>query len=134
MTVMNCRHSQKERKSHQAKSVVIPFELPSEFSVDPLTEVVQQGAKEQLRVVVEAEVSAFLAGYSHLQDEKGRQRLVRHGHLPEREVITGNGTVPVQVPRVRDRSANADGTKIKYCSSLVPPYLRKTKSVEELLP
>ena len=77
---------------------------------------------------------ACLAGYSHLQDEKGRQRLMRHGHLPEREVITGNGTVPVQVPRVRDRSANADGTKIKYCSSLVPPYLRKTKSVEELLP
>ena len=62
MAVSNCRHSHRERKSHQAKSVVIPFALPSEFSVDPLTEVVQQGAKEQLRVVVEAEVSAFLAG------------------------------------------------------------------------
>ena len=116
------------------KSVVFQFELPSEFSANPLTEVVQQGAKELLRVAVEAEVSAFLAEYSHLQGDKGRQRLVRHGHLPEREVKSGVGTVPVQVPRVRDRNANADGTKIKYCSSLVSPYLRKTKSVEELLP
>ena len=59
---------------------------------------------------------------------------MRHGFLPEREVMTGIGTVPVQVPRVRDRGANEDGSKIKYRSALVPPYLRKAKSVEELLP
>jgi hypothetical protein len=54
--------------------------------------------------------------------------------LPEREVMTGIGTVSVQVPRVRDRGSNADGSKIKFRSALVPPYLRKSKSVEELLP
>jgi putative transposase len=79
-------------------------------------------------------VSSFIAEHAYLLDEAGRQRLVRHGFLPEREVMTGIGTVPVQVSRVRDRGANEDGSKIKYRSVLVPPYLRKAKSVEELLP
>lgn len=116
------------------KSTVVPFELPSEFSPDPLTEVIQSGAKELLRTAVQAEVSAFMAAHAHLLDEEGRQRLVRHGFLPEREVMTGIGPVRVRVPRVRDRSARPNGNKIKFRSSLVPPYLRKAKSVEELLP
>ena len=117
-----------------AKSTVVPFDIPSEFSADPLTEVIQAGARELLRTAVQAEVSAFISEHAHLLDEEGRQRLVRHGFLPEREVMTGLGAVPVVVPRVRDRGANPDGTKIKFRSSLVPPYLRKAKSVEELLP
>ncbi|WP_223426881.1 transposase, partial [Tateyamaria pelophila] len=117
-----------------AKSTVVPFELPSEFSPDPLTEVIQNGAKALLHTAIQAEVSFFIAEHAHLLDEEGRQRLVRHGFLPEREVMTGIGTVPVRVPRVRDRGANEDGSKIKYRSALVPPYLRKAKSVEELLP
>jgi transposase-like protein len=117
-----------------AKSTVVPFELPTEFSHDPLTEVIQKGAQELLRTAVLAEVSGFIAEHAHLLDGEGRQRLVRHGFLPEREMMTGIGTVPVQVPRVRDRGANADGSKIKFRSALVPPYLRKAKSVEELLP
>jgi transposase-like protein len=117
-----------------AKSTVVPFELPSEFSPDPLTEVIQFGARELLRTAVQAEVAGFMAVHAHLLDEEGRQRLVRHGFLPEREVMTGIGTVPVQVPRVRDRGANEDGSKIRFRSSLVPRYLRKAKSVEELLP
>ena len=115
-----------------AKSTVVPFELPSEFSADPLTEVIQAGARELLRTAVQAEVSAFMAEHAQLLDEEGRQRLVRHGFLPEREMMTGIGAVPVQVPRVRDRGANEDGSKIKFRSALVPPYLRKAKSVEEL--
>jgi putative transposase len=116
------------------KSTVVPFELPSEFSADPLTALIQAGAKELLRTAVLAEVSTFIVEHAHLLDEEGRQRLVRHGFLPEREVMTGIGTVSVQVPRVRDRGSNADGSKIKFRSALVPPYLRKSKSVEELLP
>ena len=116
------------------KSTVVPFGLPSEFSPDPLTEVIHAGARELLRTPVQAEVAAFMAEHSQLLDDAGRQRLVRHGFLPEREVMTGIGTVPVQVPRVRDRDANEDGSKIRFRSSLVPPYLRKAKSIEELLP
>lgn len=117
-----------------SKSTVLPFALPSEFSLDPLTEVIQAGAKELLRTAVQAEVSAFIAEHAHLLDKEGHQRLVRHGFLPEREMMTGIGAVPVQVPRVRDRGSNADGSKIRFRSSLVPPYLRKAKSVQELLP
>ncbi len=117
-----------------SKSTGVPFELSSEFSPDPLTEVIQFGARELLRTAVQAEVAGFMAVHAQLLDEEGRQRLVRHGVLPEREVMTGIGTVPVQVPRVRDRGANIDGSKIRFRSSLVPPYLRKAKSVEELLP
>lgn len=117
-----------------AESTVVSFELPSEFSPDPLTEIIQAGARELLRTGVQAEVAGFIAEYAHLLDDEGRQRLVRHGFLPEREVMTGIGTVPVQMPRVRDRGVNEDGSKIRFRSSLVPPYLRKAKSVEELLP
>ena len=95
---------------------------------------IHAGARELLGTAVQAEVSAFIAEQAHLLDEEGRQRLVRHGFLPEREVMTGIETVPVAVPRVRDRGCNADGMKIKFRSSLVPPYPRKAKSVEELLP
>ena len=86
-----------------SKSSVVPFELASEFSPDPLTEVIQAGARELLATAVLAEVSGFISEHAHLLDEDGRQRLVRHGFLPEREVMTGIGKVPVQVPRVRDR-------------------------------
>jgi len=116
------------------ESTVVSFELPSEFSPDPLTEIIQAGARELLRTAVQAEVAGFIGEYAHLLDDEGRQRLVRHGFLPEREVMTGIGTVPVQMPRVRDRGVNEDGSKIRFRSSLVPPYLRKAKSVEELLP
>ncbi len=77
------------------KSTVFPFELPSEFSPGPLTEVIQFGAREMLRTAVRAEVTCFMAVHAHLLDEEGLQRLVRHGFLPEREVMTGIGTVPV---------------------------------------
>jgi hypothetical protein len=110
------------------KNTVIEFARPSDFSPDPLTDVLRAGARELLATAVRAEVSEFVTRYAHLLDDDGRQRLVRHGFLPEREVMTGIGNVAVQVPRVRDRGANADGSKLRFTSSLVPPYLRKAKS------
>ncbi len=115
-------------------NTVIAFTRPIEFSADPLTDVLREGARELLATAVQAEVSEFFAAQAHLLDDEGRRRLVRHGFLPEREMMTGIGKVPVQVPRVRDRGANEDGSKIKFTSKIVPPYLRKAKSVEELLP
>lgn len=82
---------------------------------------------------MEAEVQEFLEGYQELRDGKGRQRVVRNGYLPEREIQTGIGGIPVRVPRVRDREEESTET-IRFRSSLVPPYLRRSKSVEELLP
>jgi hypothetical protein len=70
------------------KNTVIDFAKPSDFSPDPLTDLLRAGAQELLATAVRAEVSEFMAGHVHLLDDEGRQRLVRHGFLPEREVLT----------------------------------------------
>lgn len=114
------------------EDTVLEFTDPAGISPDPLTEILRNGARDLLARAVEAEVAELLAAHAHLTDDGGRQRLVRHGHLPERDVMTGIGPVAVQVPRVRDRGDGAE--TIRFTSSLLPPYLRKTKSVEELLP
>jgi len=82
---------------------------------------------------VEAEVSAFIAEHSDLVDEAGRRRVVRHGYLPARDVQTGIGAISVRRPRVRDRAPGGDG-RIRFTSTILPPYLRRAKSVEKLLP
>ena len=76
------------------------------------------------------EVALLLAQYADHRDSAGRQAIVRNGYLPERDVQTGIGAVRVQVPRVRDRS----GAVIRFPSALLPPYIRRSKSLEALLP
>ncbi len=117
-----------------SESSVVSIQSP-ETPRDALTEVLREGAQRLLAEAVEAEVEAFLAEYGELRDAEDRQRVVRNGHLPEREIQSGVGGVKVRVPRVRDRGVAAEsGESIRFRSSLVPPYLRRTKSVEELLP
>src|SRR5512139_1692116 len=83
----------------------------------------------------EAEVADFLDGHGELKTGDGRQRVVRHGHLPEREVLTGIGPVALRQPRVRDRAAAADDPgRIRFSSTILPPYMRRSKSIETLLP
>jgi transposase-like protein len=82
-----------------------------------------------LQHAVEAEVAEFIACYQPLRDERGRQRVVRNGTLPARTIQTGIGEVAVKAPRVRDRAG-----ELKFSSSILPPYLRRTRSLEELLP
>jgi putative transposase len=102
---------------------------------DPLTEILRSGARALLAQAVEAEVAEFLGKHSDLKTEDGHQRLVRHGHLPEREVMTGIGPVPVRQPRVRDRGAAADAAdRIRFTPTILPPYARRSKSLEVLLP
>ncbi len=114
------------------KSTITPLPGPSGFSSDPLTDILQTGARQLLKQAVEAELATLLAAHAREVTDDGRARLVRHGHLPEREVMTGIGPVPVKVPRMRDRG-NVD-EKIRFASSILPPWLRKTRSIEELLP
>jgi len=102
---------------------------------DQLTEILRQGARSLLAQAVEAEVAGFLATHADIKTEDGRQRVVRHGHLPEREVVTGIGSVAVRQPRVRDRAAAAgDPSRIRFTPAILPPYLRRSKSIETLLP
>jgi len=113
---------------------VIKLIQPGSFE-DPLTEVLRNGARALLTQAVEAEVAAFLARHGDLKTGDGHARVVRHGHLPEREIITGIGPVAVRQPRVRDRGVTAgDPERIRFSSALLPPYARRTKSLDVLLP
>ena len=105
---------------------------PGTFT-DRLTEVLRDGAHMLLVQAVEAEVASFLAGHADKRIDDGRQRLVRHGHLPERSIMTGIGPVEVKVPRVRDRLGGADD-RIRFSSAILPPYARRSKSLEVLIP
>lgn len=106
--------------------------VPLPGSKDVLTDILRRGAQQLLAQAIEAEVSDWLEQRSECRDPRGRQQVVRNGHMKERTLLTGVGEVNVQQPRVRDRRAAAD--REKFSSAILPPYLRKTKSVEELIP
>jgi len=106
---------------------------PGEFK-DHLTEVLRQGARNLVLQAVEAEFASFLQDHEDKRLEDGRKRVVRHGHLPERKVITGIGAVPVKVPRARDRKGNNKEDIIRFASQLLPPYVRRSKSIEATIP
>jgi len=112
------------------KNTVVGLKKPFEIEEDPLTEMLRTGARRLIAEAVEAELQDFLEQFSEYRNQQGHRQVVRNGHLPERELQTGIGSVTVKVPKVRDKS----GQGIKFNSALLPPYLRKTKSVEDLLP
>lgn len=99
---------------------------------DLLTEVLRAGSQRLLAQAIQAEVDAYLEARAHLRDEAGHQQVVRNGYLPERTIATGIGTVDVKQPRVHDR--RPPHQREKFSSAILPPYLRKTKSLEELIP
>ncbi|HSA82821.1 MAG TPA: IS256 family transposase [Geminicoccaceae bacterium] len=113
---------------------VVSLRRPDDRAEDPLTEVLRHGARTLLAQAIEAEVAGFLASHAELVDAAGRRRLVRNGFLPERTIQTGIGEVPVRQPRVRDRSVGPSDGKIRFTSAILPRYLRRTRSLEELLP
>src|SRR5262245_14701684 len=106
--------------------------LPLAASHDALTDVLRAGAQQLLAQAIQAEVDAYLDARSELRDEAGRRQVVRNGYLPERALTTGVGPVEVKQPRVHDRRPPPQ--REKFSSAILPPYLRKTKSIEELIP
>ena len=100
---------------------------------DLLTEVLRNGARALLVQAVEAEVATLLSSHADKLTDDGHQRLVRHGHLPEREIMTGIGPVAVRCPRVRDRGGEGS-ERIRFSSAILPPYARRSKSLEVLIP
>ena len=113
---------------------VVSLRRPADRAEDPLTQVLRHGARTLLAQAIEAEVATFLATHADLVDDAGRRRLVRNGFLPERMIQTGIGEVPVRQPRVRDRSLGMPHGKIRFTSAILPRYLRRTRSLEEVLP
>ena len=112
---------------------VVKLLQPGSFA-DPLTEVLRNGARALLAQAIEAEVADFLAKHIDLKTATGLRRVVRHGHLPEREVMTGIGPVGVRQPRVRDRGAADDAGRIRFTPAILPPYARRSRSLEVLIP
>jgi len=96
---------------------------------DALTELLREGAQRMLASAIEAEVNSFLERFADHKTVDGHQRVVRNGRLPGRCIQTGVGAVEVSVPRIRDRDKT-----VRFTSSILPPYLRRTKTLEELLP
>jgi transposase-like protein len=106
----------------------------SQFNASsPLDELVRQGARQMLQAAIESEVDGFLLTHSDRVDEKGRRQVVRNGFLPSRQVQTGAGALEVTQPRVRDNSPDK-ASRVHFSSSILPRYLRRSKSIEELLP
>ena len=93
----------------------------------------RKGPRALLAQAVEAEVATLLSRYADETTDDGRKRLVRHGHLPEREIMTGIGPVGVRCPRVRDRVGEGS-QRIRFSSAILPPYARRSKSLEVLIP
>ncbi|EKV28906.1 Mobile element protein [Caenispirillum salinarum AK4] len=111
---------------------VVALRQPGETD-DPLTEILRSGARQLLAQAVEAEIAAVLAEHEHLTTVDGRRRLVRHGHGPEREILTGIGPVPVRRPKVRDRGADGED-RIRFTSAILPRFARRTRSIDAVLP
>jgi len=106
--------------------------FPQESSESCLDQILRDGAREMLGRAIEDEVAVFVGARSHLEDESGHRLVVRNGHLPERTIQTPMGEIPIKQPRVRDR--RDVGKREGFQSSILPPYLRKTRSLEDLLP
>ena len=105
--------------------------FPSMDARDALTEVLRSGAQRLLAEAIEAEVAEWIDSHAHIADAAGRRQVVRNGYLPKRSILTGIGPVQVEQPRVLDRRG-AEGEV--FSSKILPPYLRKTRSIEELIP
>lgn len=112
-----------------SEDTVVRFRNPDSVR-DALTELLREGAGQLLRQAVQSELEELLDEHAEQRDAQGRTAVVKNGHLPEREVLTGIGPVAVRVPKVRSRTDEP----VVFRSSLVPPYVRKAKSIEAALP
>jgi len=121
---------------HEATIESFPFPTSAESDPpsphDVLTAIMRRGAQTLLGQAVEDEVRQWIEQHAHLVDERGHRQVVRNGHLPTRSILTGVGPVEVTQPRVHDRRRRKE--REKFSSKILPPYLRKARSVEELIP
>ncbi len=116
---------------HMSKDNVIAFNNPEatkEFVTDTLTDLARQGAIQMLAKALELEVQAFVEQNQNPLDS-GHNRIVRNGYLPERTVQTGIGDLPIKAPRARDKLG-----ELKFVSSIIPPYMKRSATIEQLLP
>lgn len=115
-----------------AESTNATLDFPALSSQDVLTEILREGAQQMLATAIEAEVAAWIDGHAHFTDEAGYRQVVRNGYHNQRNITTGLGQLEVRQPRVHDRRPEND--REQFTSKILPPYLRKTRSIEALIP
>ncbi len=101
---------------------------------DVLGETRRQGTREMLATAIENEVAEYIERRACLRDGRGHRLVVRNGRLPARQLQTGLGLVEVQQPPVKDPRINEKGERMRFSRAILPPYLRRTKSLDELIP
>lgn len=116
------------------KDNVVELKKPVTSIDDPLSEIIRKGARKLLAEALEVEIEAVIESYKDLRLPDGRQRVTRNGYLPDRTIQTGVGGVRVTAPRVRDRAEKTEENRIRFSSNIRPSYLRKTRSLAELIP
>src|SRR3954452_22881336 len=117
-----------------SNSSIVPLRQQDTID-DPLTVILRSGARRLLAQPIEAEADAFLVEMKALRLPDGRERVVRHGHGPERLIQTGIGPVAVEAVKLRDRGAGeAAAERIRFSSAILPRWARRTRSLDALLP
>ncbi len=101
---------------------------------DVLTEILRQGAQKMLTMAVETEVQEYLSQHCRQLDQDSHRLVVRNGYLPQRKIQTGIGQVAVRQPRINDKRLDHNGQRRRFSSKILPPYLRRTRSIDELIP
>jgi transposase-like protein len=99
-----------------------------------LEQVAREGARRYLQKAIEQEVAQYIEANQHHVDESNRRLVVRNGHHKPRTILSGVGPIEVHQPRVDDRRVDENGVRFRFTSKILPPYLRKTKVIEELVP
>jgi putative transposase len=99
-----------------------------------LDEIARAGARRMLAEALEAEVESYLEAARGQRDEQGHALVTRNGYARERQVLLGAGSVEVRAPRVNDKRVDADGNRYRFKSVILPPYMRKSPKVTEVLP
>jgi len=117
-----------------SKHNMMDLEKPEQIIEDHLSELLRVKARAILREALELEMEVFMKEYQSYRLSDGRQRVVRHGYHQDREIQTGMGSVSVKVPRSKDRQSTPSKERIRFSSKLVPPCLRRSKSIEERIP
>ena len=101
---------------------------------DTLERVARDGARRALQQAIEDEVAEYVQAAREARDRAGRRLVVRNGHKPPRTILSGLGPIEVTQPRVDDRRVDANGVRFRFTSKILPPYLRKTRAIEDLVP
>ena len=113
---------------------VLTMDSSGQEARDVLTEILLDGAQQMLAAAIENEVAEYIDAHAQERDAASQRLVVRNGHMPARSILTGLGPVEVNRPRVNDKRMDADGNRMRFTSTILPPYLRRTKAIDELVP